>query len=569
MNKRELESAISDEVAEWPGVSVEFVNPTGKGHPKAKFRFGELVMTRPYPSTPSDGFFGLHRCLADMRRVMKQMGAERPKPEPSEADTEKRYSKPNEGRARREMPLIGGSSTPDAPIADKLVEAGAATAEQRAAVQAEKAPATYRKAAAISSLFAPRDDEDEDEAGEDDREQRLAELQARIDAIVDGVYFDLPEEVHHGVRALGSSALADLDIGAATFWRGSWLDPDRPELDEESTKAQIVGKAYHAAILEPDRFDRLFVREISKADFPAKGFLSSDEKVRATLKALGQTQKIGDETAAERAERLLDFGYEGTIFPLEKARWQATVAGRQPISGPTFDEIMRDAERIAGSPEVAQNFRDGFAEVSVFWTDEHGLRCKARFDYLKPDRWADLKSFANPRRKHIDQVIADAFRYERYYLQATHYRDAAEAIRTGGLQVQGEATDDQRKMIAQIQIAKVELECHYVFQEKGGVPNLFDRQFKFRAISTVREHEIKALMETATPAERAMAQDALSQKTEIFKKGTHDILRAKSLFAEYSQIYEPGQPWAPIEPMGLIDDNCFHPKWLEERADIT
>ena len=544
MNKRELEDAIKDEVAEWPGVTVEF--ESGSTHPKAKLMFGELILRRAYPGTPSDSYNGLHKTLGDMRRVMKQLGAERAKPEPSKEDVEKRYSKPNPGRELRPDPVQREPVAPKADVVDQLVEQGAATPDQ--AVEAR-----------ASRIIVVADEDQTDEDVE--REQALVELQARVDAIEDGIYFDLDDRVYHAVRALGSGSISDLIISAGTFWRGSWLDPNRPELDEEQTAAQKIGKAYHIARLEPDRFAGMYVRELDKRDFPSRGFLSSDEKVKAALKACGAQQTVSGETTAERAQRLLDLGHQGTIWPLEKARWEQTVGGRIPLPAQVYDDIVIDMERIRSIDEIADKLVGGFAEVSVFWTDRHGIRCKARFDYLRPDLWDDFKTFANPNGKVLAQAIADAFRYNRYYIQATHYRDAAEAIRTGGLQVKGEASDEQRAMIAMIQIAPTELACWYVMQEKGGIPNLIARRFEFKTIDLSRRLEAEALAKD--PAQLAQAIDALSRPSQIFRLAQAEIEQAKKTFALYSQVYEPGQPWSPIEPVGTIGDDDFNSYWLE------
>lgn len=547
MKRSELESAIRDEVAEWPGVTVEFID--GSTHPKAKLMFGDNMLYRPYSGTPSDSYNGLHRCLGDMRRIMKQLGAVRDKPEPSKEDVERRYRKPNPGAAMRESPIKSDLVEPGPDVADQLVGAGLATADQAASARA-------------SAAIERRDDI---EAGDDDpdaqRAAQLAALDAAIEAIEDGIYFGLPDHIYHGVRALGSGSISDLIISPATFWRGSWLDPDRPELDEEQTKAQMLGKAYHVARLEPDRFHQLYCRELSKADFPSRGFLSSGTDIEAALLDLGETKKKSGEKVPDQAQRLADCGYQGTIWPLEQARWKAQLGDRTPIKAEYFDDIVVDMERLRATGEIAELLSGGAAEVSVFWTDQHGLRCKARFDYLKPRLWDDYKTFANPNGKVLAQAIADAFRYNRYYIQAAHYRDAAEAIRTGGLKIIGDATDDERALIAKIQLSPLELACWYIFQEKGGIPNLLARQFQFHSIPFNTELHSAGLDDDR----QAAINERTASPTMIFTKALVEIQHAKRLFALYSEIYPAGTPWSPIEPLGQIGDDDFNSFWLEGR----
>ena len=468
--------------------------------------------------------------------------------------TEKVYHKPNDGAATRLVQRQDAIAPVVTGITDGLVKAGMATAEQAASTRMAK-PARM-------SLVRNEAEIEPDEA----EAKARAALQARVAAIVDGIYFGLPDTIYHAVPALGSGSINDLIVSPGTFWCGSWLDPDRPELDEEQTAAQLLGKAYHCARLEPDDFDVRFVREPSKDDFPKRGMLTSDTAVKAALKDLGEQQTFTGETAEERAERLLDLGYDGTIWPLEYARWEHEVLARDPV--PTklkaqyWDDILIDMERFQRS-EVSELVDGGAAEVSIFWTDEHGLRCKARFDKLLPNHWVDFKTFANPNGKVLSQAIADAFRYSRYYVQAVHYRDAAEAVRTDGLKIIGDATDDQRKMIAEIQARPTELACWYVFQEKGGIPNLVARQFKFVAISDpAREAEMR-IIAGDDPVKLAMLAESFGRKTAIHRKARMEIEQAKQLFVLYSQTYRPGEPWAPIEPMGTIDDDDFAPYFLE------
>ncbi len=486
-----------------------------------------------------------------MRRIMKQLGAERTKPAPSDEDVEKRYRKPNEGAAKRPDPVAGerGRVKPD--IVDKLISAAAGM--PTAADITNMARAVIEKHESRQLAAA-----DDDEAKAD----RIAAFHAQIEAIEDGIYFNLPDEIYHAVPRLGSGSICDLIVSAGNFWRGSWLDPDRPELDEESTDAQTLGKAYHTARLEPHLLDQKFVRKISKDDFPAKGMLTSDTAVRAALKALGETQTIGGETIAERCERLLDAGYQGTLMPLETAKWEATVNGRTPIPAEKWDDITRDMHRLRGNEEIAMKLEGGAAEVSIFWTDRHGLKCKCRPDYLRPDLWDDFKTFENKNRKVLAQAIADAVRFNRIYVQAIHYRDGIEMVRTGGLQIKGEASDAERALIASIQIRPFELECWLIFQEKKGIPNLLAKRFEFDSVPMREQADMAGLSEDR----RAKAMAAMARPTQIRQLGEAEILKAKRDFVTYSQIYEPGQPWAPIEPIGTIGDLDFNSFWLEGRG---
>lgn len=555
MNRKEIEKAIERELEEWPGAAVSFVE--GGKHPRAKLQFGGKFLAISFSGTPTSGR-SIHHTLADVRRTLKKLGAERPKPTPSQDEDEAPYRKPNDGAAKREAPR--GDPAPVQPsLADKLVDAGAASPEQAETAAAAREPATGKPLARGGRPILVGDAEPVTEAEEE--EARIRDAAA---AIVDGVYFDLEDKVYHAVEALGSGSISDLLVSPGTFWNGSWLDPDRPPLDEEATKAQVVGKAYHVARLESHRFASAYARKPSKDDFDPKTLLTSDAAIKAELKELGQTQAQSGEDIPERARRLLDCGFEGVILPLVMHEFMEALDGREPLDGNVWDDIVRDMERIKQQPDVARHLEGGQAEVSVFWTDDRGIRCKARFDYLKSSSWTDFKTYDNSRRKQVDQAIADAFRYNRYYVQATHYRDAVEAIRDGLAGVEGEATQEQRLLIDDIVARKAPLECWYIFQEKGGAPNLFARRFQFTALDSMsREYEVEAF---AKPELADDVRDALASSTMIARRGRVEVARAKDVFQLYSEVYPRGEPWAPLEPVGVIGDLDFNSYWLEGKA---
>lgn len=118
--RSEIEDAIKAEVEEfWPGVSVEFGE--GGKHPKAKLSFGGNMLATPYSGTPSDTNAPA-QAVRSVRRTLKRLGAERTKPEPTEAEDRKRYCKPNEGRARRPDPVARERGPIMVGIADQMAD---------------------------------------------------------------------------------------------------------------------------------------------------------------------------------------------------------------------------------------------------------------------------------------------------------------------------------------------------------------------------------------------------------------------------------------------------------------
>jgi len=388
------------------------------------------------------------------------------------------------------------------------------------------------------------------EAADDDEDDDQPVYPATI---ADGIYFGMVDDAYHAIERLSTSGIQSLLVSPATFWASSWLNRDR---QEKPRKARIVGRAYHSARLEPHLFAAGYARGLDKADMP-KGTLFTGNDMAAALEVMG-LPKSG--SVAEQAARLEAAGYSGTVWHLELAQSIQDAGKRIRLDPVTFDEIVEDGKRLRASPAIAELLSGGAAEVSIFWTcPRTGIKMKARLDYLKERVWADLKTFENTRGKRLEQAIADAFRYNRYYTQAVSYRDAVEAIRNGLVDIVGECEPWQRELIEAIQLNPAPLACWYVFQEKGGVPNIVGRRFKFDDLPV--RHSLNAAGLDNHAEARAAA--AVAKATAICRKAMVEIAYAKRLYLGYSEVYEPGEPWLPIEPLSDIGDEDFNSYWLE------
>jgi hypothetical protein len=536
--RKELEEAMEREVREfWPGAGVTFAD--GGKHPKAKLTFDGKMLAVPFSGTSGSSRV-VHHTLADIRRTLRKLGAERTKPDPTPDEDEAPYRKAVEQPAKADKVARAAEvASPRPTIADQLVSAGALTKD-------EARDPTIRAAAGFLAEDVDRDDA---------AAQLRAEFEARVAGIVDGIYFGLPADVYHAVPRLSSSGIQKLCVSPATFWRGSWLDPERPDPDEDETIWQLLGRAYHTARLEPHLFESTYCRECVKEDAP-KGTLFTATDMGKKLEEFG-LKKSG--SVLEQAERLADAGFPSSqLWPLIKAAWEEDRAGRVALPAKHYDQMIIDRDRITLNSQIAPLLTGGEAEVSVFWTDQHGVQMKSRIDYLTRDHWADFKTFDNSRGKHLNQALADAVRYNRYYVQAAVYREAVEQIRVEGLQVVEADTDDQRSLIASLQLTSAELACWFIFQEKNGIPNLLAREFPFYSVpySTIL-HDAGA-----SEDQKAVAHEATRSRTDLFRKGDGEALQAKKLFVLYSEVYKDGTPWFPIDAVGRFHDEDFHPYWL-------
>jgi hypothetical protein len=156
-------------------------------------------------------------------------------------------------------------------------------------------------------------------------------------------------------------------------------------LTDDETPALAFGTAFHAAMLEPDRFDAAYVVQPDFGDCRFK------------------------EAKANRDA------------------WRSAHTGSIVIDQDDMKAIHGMRASIARHPIAGRLLEGGDAEVTMRWTDkETGIECKARADYYVPSRrlCVDLKT--------IEDASGDGFRRSvaryAYHRQAAHYLNGLDAL---------------------------------------------------------------------------------------------------------------------------------------------
>jgi hypothetical protein len=318
-----------------------------------------------------------------------------------------------------------------------------------------------------------------------------------------GLHFGLPADQHHADLALGSSSVKQLAENPFNWWWNSPMNPDRPE-DDDDTASRINGRAMHLLLYEGrDAFFKHFVAG------PDQRGMSSAEKSSST--------KAANKWAAER--------------------------GRECLKRDAINRIMMAHALITKNPALATVFSGGMPEVTFVWEkviDGMAVRCKARFDYLKPvtktlrgnpDRdlgiiaVGDLKSVANPHGFDFKRACRQAVGTYRYHAQAAHYLEAAvlvpAAVRTGQvyshgpLKIDVDATlDDPNSYLTRLCVAQ-HVAWQWVFHQTTGAPLTFSYY--------------------------------LSPGNPLLEEGRGIVDRALAAYVENVRKYKPGEQWLMIE----------------------
>lgn len=243
-------------------------------------------------------------------------------------------------------------------------------------------------------------------------------------ALADGVYFDLPAETYHADPALGSGDLKRLARNPTSWWYWSKHNPLRPQ--RTVTPAMRFGLAVHCCIIEGRA---KFEAEYGPCEFPGN-------------------VKAGKDERAALAE-----------------------AGKVALPREDYDRAMIAAQFVLADPELKKAFQGGAGEVSVFWTNENGVRLKARFDYLKQKSIVDLKSTYENEDTLFDDNCKRLLVKRQMFGQMYHYhqgRDRMKALVEAGA-VFGEHD--------QLWLAKTAAEESYswvwIFYQSGGAPEVW------------------------------------------------------------------------------------------------
>lgn len=196
--------------------------------------------------------------------------------------------------------------------------------------------------------------------------------------IPQGAHTGIPADEYHR-RELGivsNSALKHVRRSPAHY--KAWIDGAAADKD---TAALKFGRAFHMALLEPDKFKRTYL----------------------TMPNFDRRTKEGKS------------GY---------AAWHDEHRGVEPIELDDMVAIQGMVESVKKHSLAAQMIRDGQAELTLSWTDEAtGLKCKSRLDYYVRDlaMIADVKSTDDA---SWDEFSRDVAKYD-YHVQDALYRAAA------------------------------------------------------------------------------------------------------------------------------------------------
>ena len=139
--------------------------------------------------------------------------------------------------------------------------------------------------------------------------------------------------------------------------------------EQEETAALHFGTASHAAMLEPEMFDKLFVKAISKDDYA----ISSDAQIKAFLKKVGRTGYT-TKSYSDLVIMAFESDEDVRIFSVESAiqECECKSNGQTLVKANDYDMILQMRETLFADPANVELFKGATFELSVICEIELG-----------------------------------------------------------------------------------------------------------------------------------------------------------------------------------------------------
>ncbi len=275
-----------------------------------------------------------------------------------------------------------------------------------------------------------------------------------------GIYLNLPEAEYLSDPSHGASSVKTCVGETQEWWFASPYNPNRPERKE--TNATEFGTALHKMLLEGrEAFEATYGIGFDASQYPDA--LRTVEDLKGALKDAG-LKLSGNKP--ELIKRLRTEDGDVQILAELEAEHLETLGEREVLSVDWIHSIEVSKRIAERDPVIADIFKEGLPEVSVFWNERDNVPCRTRFDWMRRDCDWDLKSYAGRDNRNRSENLIRAVMDYRYDLSEAHYRAAREAMRS--LPIIG-GTNEQRAYVEACQEYEAP-EFGFIFAKTVGAP---------------------------------------------------------------------------------------------------
>lgn len=220
-----------------------------------------------------------------------------------------------------------------------------------------------------------------------------------------GIFDGISNAEYHGGVGISKSGL-DLINQSPAHYITSKRNP------KPSTPAMILGTALHCLVLEPEEFDKQYIKSPESAPSrPTKTQLNAKKPSAATVAAIEFWRQWDEEN---KEKTVLTGNKEGDDPFWKPGDWDTIHRMRDAIDSHPFASILLDHSQ-------------GKAEQSVYWVDNETKKlCRCRPDFINDahNLAIDLKSTEDASYSEFARSCA---KY-RYHVQDPFYRDGLKAV---------------------------------------------------------------------------------------------------------------------------------------------
>ncbi|WP_269581910.1 PD-(D/E)XK nuclease-like domain-containing protein [Roseibium sp. Sym1] len=238
---------------------------------------------------------------------------------------------------------------------------------------------------------------------------------------IPGIYFDLPEDCYHRIKALGSTRIKGLVVDPIEEQFDHLYGPDISDNDYIK-----FGNAIHARMLEGrEEFERRFY--VSKPlDIPDDALATSDDLKDFIKKNGGSNYSKLKKHELVAAVRSIDA--EVPIADEIKARWEKENAGKTELSEKRWTQVQVACAWVQEDPLLSAVMKDGTfvqgaPEVTLIY-EEDGIFFKARLDRFLRHAVIDLKTYAPRSKGKLEHLAIKVIDNHQYDLQEAAYQRA-------------------------------------------------------------------------------------------------------------------------------------------------
>lgn len=224
--------------------------------------------------------------------------------------------------------------------------------------------------------------------------EKLLELNQKKELI--GRFIDLDERDYRNGPGISRSDLLLINRSYRHYLQSKTINKETPAL--------YFGKAFHMALLEPDKFDDTYINE--------KDFLSEEAYIKEFTKDIKRRTKAGKEEYVEKLPRLKE------SYKLYAKDFIGKIAMK-----PEVREIIEQmTEKIRQHPLVKQFFKNSELESSYYGYDPiYGFLRKSRLDLITDTEIIDFKTTLDA---SLNRFSRDIVNYMLHF-QAAYYLDVA------------------------------------------------------------------------------------------------------------------------------------------------